>query len=50
MWLCRARAQADEFIKLNPNFSVTRFAMTDPQRNEVLKKRCIEALRRAGLN
>jgi adenylate cyclase len=45
----KARAQADEIMKLNPKFSVTRFAMTDPQKNQVLKKRYIDALREAGL-
>jgi len=45
----KARAQGDEIMKLNPKFSVTRFAMTDPQQNQVLKKRYIDALREAGL-
>jgi TolB-like protein/Flp pilus assembly protein TadD len=44
-----ARAQAKEIMRLNPNFSVERFARTDPQKNEVVKKRYIDALRRAGL-
>jgi adenylate cyclase len=45
----KARAQADEIMKLNPKFSVERFATTDPQKNQVLKKRYIDALREAGL-
>jgi adenylate cyclase len=45
----KARSQADEVMKLNPKFSVTRFAMTDPQKNQVLKKRYIDALQEAGL-
>jgi TolB-like protein len=45
----KAHVQADEIMKLNPKFSVERFATTDPQKNQVLKKRYIDALRKAGL-
>jgi tetratricopeptide (TPR) repeat protein len=44
-----ARVQAKEIMRLNPNFSVERLARTDPQKNQVVKKRYIDALRRAGL-
>jgi adenylate cyclase len=44
-----ARAQANEIMRLNPKFSVDRFARTDPQKNEAVKKRYIDALREAGL-
>ena len=43
-----ARAQAKEIMKINPKFSVDRFARTDPQKNQVVKKRYIDALRNAG--
>jgi len=45
----KARAQAKEIMRLNPKFSVERFARTDPQKNQVVKKRYIDALRKAGL-
>jgi adenylate cyclase len=44
-----ARAQAKEIMKLNPKFSVDQVARTDPQKNENVKKRYIDALREAGL-
>jgi len=44
-----ARVQATEIMRLNPKFSVERFARTDPQKNQVAKKRYIDALRKAGL-
>jgi len=44
-----ARVQATEIMRLNPKFSVERFARTDPQKNQVVKKRYIDALRKAGL-
>ncbi len=44
-----ARAQAKEIMRLNPNISVDRIARTDPQKNQVVKKRYIDALRKAGL-
>ena len=44
-----ARAQAKEIMRLNPNISVEQIARTYPQKNQVLKKRYIDALRKAGL-
>ena len=44
-----ARVQAKEIMRLNPKFSVDRAARTDPQKNQVVKKRYIDALRKAGL-
>jgi adenylate cyclase len=44
-----ARAQAKEIMRLNPHISVERIAKTDPQKNQVVKKRYIDALRKAGL-
>jgi adenylate cyclase len=44
-----ARAQAKEIMTLNSKFSLDRFARTDPQKNQALKKRYIDALRKAGL-
>lgn len=44
-----ARAQAKEIMRLNPKFSVDRFARTDLQKKQALKKRYIDALRKAGL-
>ena len=44
-----ARAQAKEIMRLNSNFSVDQVAKTDPQKNQVVKKRYIDALRKAGL-
>jgi hypothetical protein len=44
-----ARAQAKEIMKINPKFSVDQFARTDPQKNQVVKKRYIDSLRKAGL-
>ena len=44
-----ARAQAKEIMRLNPNFSLERLARTNPQKNQVLKQRYTDALRRAGL-
>jgi adenylate cyclase len=44
-----ARAQAKEIMRINPKFSVDRFAKTDPQKNKDVKKRYIDALRKAGL-
>jgi adenylate cyclase len=45
----KARVQAKEIMRLNPNISVERIARTDPQKNQVVKKRYIDALRKAGL-
>jgi tetratricopeptide (TPR) repeat protein len=44
-----ARAQAEEIMRINPKFSVERLAKTDPTKNQVVKMRYIEALRKAGL-
>jgi adenylate cyclase len=44
-----ARFQAKEIMRLNPNFSVERFARADPQKNQVVKKRYIDALHKAGM-
>jgi adenylate cyclase len=44
-----AHAQADEIMRLNPNVSVERIARTYPTKNQVVKKRYIDALRKAGL-
>ena len=44
-----ACGQAKEIIRLNPKFSVDRFARTDPQKNQVVKKGYIDAMRKAGL-
>ena len=45
----KAYAQAKEIMRLNPSFSVERLSRTSPQKNQVVKKRYIEALRKAGL-
>ncbi|MGD9133941.1 MAG: adenylate/guanylate cyclase domain-containing protein [Desulfobacterales bacterium] len=44
-----ARAQAAEIMRIAPKFSVERLARTDPTKNQVVKMRYIDALRRAGL-
>jgi len=44
-----ARDQAKDIMRLNPNFSVDQVARTDPQKNQAVKKRYINALRKAGL-
>jgi len=44
-----ARAQAEEIMRIDPKFSVERLARTDPTKNQVVKKRYIDALRKAGL-
>ena len=44
-----ARAQAAEIMRINPKFSVERLARTDPTKNQVVKMRYIDALRKAGL-
>ena len=44
-----ARVQAKEIMRLNPKFSVERLAKTDPQKNQMVKNRYIDALRKAGL-
>ena len=44
-----ARAQAKEIMRLNPNFSLEQLARTNPQKNQALKQRYTDALRKAGL-
>jgi adenylate cyclase len=44
-----AHAQAKEIMRLNPNISLEGIARTDPQKNQVTKKRYLDALRKAGL-
>ncbi|MBW1815754.1 MAG: tetratricopeptide repeat protein, partial [Deltaproteobacteria bacterium] len=44
-----ARVEATEVLRLNPNFSVERFAKTSPKKNPIQKKRFSEALLKAGL-
>jgi len=44
-----AQAEAAEVLRINPNYSLERLAKTDPQKNQVVKKRYIDALRKAGL-
>jgi tetratricopeptide (TPR) repeat protein len=44
-----ARTQAKEIMRINPKFSVDRLARTDPTKNQFVKKRYIDALRKAGL-
>jgi TolB-like protein/class 3 adenylate cyclase/predicted Zn-dependent protease len=45
----RARVQAKEILKMDPKFYVERFARTLPQKNQALKNRYMDALRKAGL-
>jgi adenylate cyclase len=44
-----ARLEADEVMKLNPKFSLTKLEKTIPYKNPEVKKQYIEALRNAGL-
>ena len=44
-----AQAEAAEILSIKPNYSLERLAKTDPQKNQVAKKRYIDALRKAGL-
>jgi len=44
-----ARVQAEEIMRINSKFSVDQLAKTDPQKNKDVKKRYIDALRKAGL-
>jgi len=44
-----ARAEAKEVIRLNPGFSLVKFAKTVPLKNQEELKRFIAALRRSGL-
>jgi hypothetical protein len=45
----KARAQAQDIMRINPNFSVERLARTSPQKNQDLKQQFLDALRKAGL-
>jgi adenylate cyclase len=45
----KARVQAKEIMKLNPHISLDGIARTDPQKNQAIKKRNLDALRKAGL-
>jgi adenylate cyclase len=44
-----AQAEAAEIMRISPNYSLERLAKTDPSKNQVKKKRYIDALRKAGL-
>jgi len=44
-----AHAQVKEIMRLNPNISLEGFTRGDPQKNQVTKKRYIDALQKAGL-
>jgi TolB-like protein/class 3 adenylate cyclase/Flp pilus assembly protein TadD len=44
-----ANAEAAEVLRLNPNFSVRKFAERNPISDKAAKERYIEALRKAGL-
>jgi adenylate cyclase len=44
-----ARLEADEVMKLNPKFSLKRLENSIPYKNPEVKKRYIEALRKAGI-
>ena len=44
-----AQAEAAQVLRINPEYSLERLARTDPQKNQAVKKRYIDALRKAGL-
>jgi adenylate cyclase len=44
-----ARAEATQVLRINPKFSMARFEKTTPQKNLEVKKRFVDALRKAGL-
>ena len=44
-----AQAETAEVLRIYPNYSLERLAKTDPSKNQVAKKRYIDALRKAGL-
>jgi len=44
-----AQAEAAQVLKISPNYSLERLAKTDPTKNQIVKKRYIDALRKAGL-
>jgi adenylate cyclase len=45
-----ARAEAKEVLRINPNFSLDRFAKTAPYKNPEEKKQVIDSMRKVGLN
>jgi len=44
-----ARKEASEILKINPKYSVSRVEKTNPLKNQAVKKRWFDALRKAGL-
>ena len=44
-----ARKEAKEVLKINPKYSVSRAEKTNPLKNQAVKKRYFDALRKAGL-
>ncbi len=44
-----ARAAAEEILRIDPNFSLERFAATNPQKDPIIKERVFDSLRKAGL-
>jgi len=44
-----ARAEAEEVLKINPNFSVETYARSVSHKNQDKRERYIEALLQAGL-
>ena len=44
-----ARIQVEQIMRLDPTFSLERFARTNPQKNRTLKQLTIDSLRKAGL-
>jgi adenylate cyclase len=45
----KANVQAKAIMRIDPKFSLERMARADPQKNQAVKKREIDALRKAGL-
>jgi hypothetical protein len=44
-----AKREALEVLKINPKFSVSKVEKTNPLKNESVKKRYFDSLRKAGL-
>ena len=44
-----ARVAAEEILRINPKFSVERYAISQPLKDKVAKDRMLDALRDAGL-
>ena len=44
-----ARAEAAEVLRINPKFSLERYAKRNPHKNKAAVERFIDALRKAGL-